>query len=79
MNKTVSIYEAKAHLSRLVREVGETGAVVVINRHGRPMVDMVPHRDTSDPLRQDPKLKGAKYHQDPCAPVSPKDWPEDQR
>jgi len=48
-------------------------------RNRRPVVDIVVHRDVRDPLKQASELKGAKFHGDPCAPVSPEDWPEELR
>lgn len=39
--KTVNVYEAKTHLSALLAEV-ETGAAMVITRHGRPVARLGP-------------------------------------
>jgi prevent-host-death family protein len=77
--KKVSTYEAKAHLSRLIAEVERTGKPVTICRSNRPVVDIVPHRGVRDPLEQAPHLQGARFHGDPCAPVSLEDWPETAR
>jgi prevent-host-death family protein len=77
--KSVSTYEAKAHLSRLIAEVERTGKPVTICRNNHPVVDLVPHRDSRDALEQAPQLKGARFHGDPCAPVSAEDWPEAAR
>ena len=41
--KTVPIKEAKNRLTEIARLV-ENGETVVITRHGRPVLDMVPHR-----------------------------------
>jgi len=41
--KTVSIREAKNKLTELAREI-EAGTTVVVTRHGRPVFDLVPHR-----------------------------------
>jgi prevent-host-death family protein len=41
--RTVSIKEAKNHLTALAREV-ENGATVVVTRNGKPIFDLVPHR-----------------------------------
>lgn len=44
---TINIAEAKAHLSRLIDEA-LAGEEVVISKHGKPMVKLVPFvRDTS--------------------------------
>ena len=39
--KTVNLYEAKTHLSRLVGEATR-GERIVIARHGTPLVELVP-------------------------------------
>jgi prevent-host-death family protein len=77
--KAVSTYEAKAHLSRLIAEVERTGKPVTICRNNLPVVDIVPHRDSRDPLEQAPHLRGARFQGDPCAPVAVEDWPETAR
>jgi prevent-host-death family protein len=77
--KSVSTYEAKAHLSRLIAEVQRTGKPVTICRNNRPVVDIVPHHESHDPLDQAPQLKGAQFLGDPCAPISAQDWPESAR
>jgi prevent-host-death family protein len=43
MTKTVPIREAKNRLTELAREV-EKGLTVVVTRNGRPVLDMVPHK-----------------------------------
>ena len=77
--KNFSTYEAKAHLSRLIAEVERTGKPITICRSNRPVVDIVPHRCVRDPLEQAPHLQGARFHGDPCEPVSLEDWPETAR
>lgn len=77
--KSVSTYEAKAHLSKLIAEVQKTGTPVTICRNNRPVVDIVPHRESRDPLEQAPQLKGARFLGDPCALASAEDWPESAR
>jgi prevent-host-death family protein len=77
--KSVSTYEAKAHLSRLIAEVQRTGKPLTICRNNRPVVDIVPHQESHDPLDQAPQLKGARFLGDPCAPASVEDWPESAR
>jgi len=79
MRNTVNIYEAKAHLSKLISQVEKTGRPVTICRNHEPIADLVPHRRHADPLQQDPALKGARFRGDPCAPVSDEDWPEELR
>ncbi len=40
--KEVALYEAKNRLSALVQEVEETGAEVIITRHGKPAARLSP-------------------------------------
>ena len=42
MSKRYSIYDAKAHLSALVRQVRESGQTVVITVHGEPVAELRP-------------------------------------
>lgn len=75
---SVNIYDAKAHFSDLVATVENSGARIVICRHGKPVADLTPHCGTKHtPLVTDPALAGAHYKDDPCAPLSPEDWPEE--
>ena len=41
----VNIHEAKTHLSRLLEQVA-AGEQIVIANAGRPVADLVPHRET---------------------------------
>lgn len=43
--KSVGIYEAKTHLTRLIEEV-ERGDSITITRHGRPVARLVPEPPT---------------------------------
>jgi antitoxin (DNA-binding transcriptional repressor) of toxin-antitoxin stability system len=79
MRKKVNIYDAKAHLSRLIAELQRTGEPITICRNHEPVADLVPHRKRGDPLKPHPSLKGARFHGDPCAPVGKEDWPEELR
>jgi antitoxin (DNA-binding transcriptional repressor) of toxin-antitoxin stability system len=79
MKKAVNIYEAKAHLSRLIADLQRTGKSITICRNRVPVADLIPHRKKNNPLRQDQKLKGARFHGDPCAPAAEEDWPEELR
>ncbi|GAB3796079.1 hypothetical protein GCM10028798_05710 [Humibacter antri] len=45
---SVNIYDAKTHLSKLVAEV-EKGAVITINRNGRPAARLVPLATATTP------------------------------
>jgi prevent-host-death family protein len=42
--KTYTITESKAQLSSLVKQVMETGEMVIIGKHGQPMVKLSPYR-----------------------------------
>jgi prevent-host-death family protein len=44
MRKTLSIYEAKARFSEIIRQVRE-GAAVTISYHGRPVAEIRPVAD----------------------------------
>lgn len=76
IQKNVGVYEAKATLSRLIELVRKEGRAITISRHGKPIVDLVPHRAVKDRLQTDPELKGARFLGDPCAPLAPEDWPD---
>jgi prevent-host-death family protein len=41
---TVSVYEAKTHLPRLIR-AAERGETVIITRHGKPVAKLAPVED----------------------------------
>lgn len=45
MTTIVNIHEAKTHLSRLLEQVA-AGERVVISKAGRPVADLVPHKET---------------------------------
>ncbi|HEY7296680.1 MAG TPA: type II toxin-antitoxin system prevent-host-death family antitoxin [Xanthobacteraceae bacterium] len=47
---TVTLVEAKAHLSELLDRV-ETGEEVVITRHGRPVARITAERQPKQPVR----------------------------
>ncbi len=48
---SVSIYEAKTNLSKLIAEVERTGEEVVIRRHNTPVAKLVPFRPVVEPRR----------------------------
>ncbi|TVR72791.1 MAG: type II toxin-antitoxin system Phd/YefM family antitoxin [Spirochaetaceae bacterium] len=49
MTKDVPLYEAKAHLSAIVRRVAETGQEVMITVRGKPTVRIVPAEESGAP------------------------------
>jgi len=74
--KRVNIYEAKTRLSQIVTQVEEGAESYVLCRNGKPVADIVPHQSRKAVLQPSPELLGAKYLDDPCAPLSTEDWPE---
>jgi prevent-host-death family protein len=51
MTNSISLFEAKAHFSELVRQVAETGQSVAISVRGKPRVRLVPY--DAPPARPD--------------------------
>jgi antitoxin (DNA-binding transcriptional repressor) of toxin-antitoxin stability system len=79
MKNEANIYEAKSQFSKLIAKVEETGEPYVICRNGKPVVDLVLHRQARDPLNSDPELRGARFIGDPVVGLSEEDWPEELR
>lgn len=52
MKKTYSLYEAKTHLSEIIRQVREHGVGVTISYHGKPVAEIRPVEDVEpeDPM-----------------------------
>ncbi len=50
MGERYSLYDAKAHLSKIVRQVRETGNPVVVTVHGEPAVEIRPFKALSDDI-----------------------------
>jgi prevent-host-death family protein len=48
---TVSAYEAKTHLPRLIRAV-ERGETVIITRHGKPVAQLGPIKDRREQVAE---------------------------
>ena len=48
---TVSAYEAKTHLPRLIRAV-ERGEIVIITRHGKPVAQLGPIKDRREEVTE---------------------------
>jgi prevent-host-death family protein len=57
----VSIYDAKAHLSKLIASLEAGEERIVLCRHGVPVADLVPHRKEERLLEPDPALTGARF------------------
>jgi antitoxin (DNA-binding transcriptional repressor) of toxin-antitoxin stability system len=62
-------------LSALLAAVEADGETVIICRNGRPIAELRRIERPKDPFRQNPALAGVKFHEDPCQPLSPEDWP----
>ncbi len=82
MKKKLNLYEAKTHLSEVVRQVCETGEPYTICKNNKPVVDVVVHKAAPtefDPLRQDPALVGTAVYL--CDPLESTEelWPEEYR
>lgn len=48
MTSSISLFEAKAHLSELVREVASSGTEKTVTVRGKPMVRIVPYDQNQD-------------------------------
>lgn len=48
MSDSISLFEAKAHLSELVRTVAATGRGVALTVRGKPMVRIVPYEQPKE-------------------------------
>jgi len=55
--KQVNLYEAKTHLSQLVKEAG-AGATIVIAKDGSPVAQLVPLSPRARPARKPGKWAG---------------------
>ena len=76
--KTVNVHDAKTRLSSLLAEVEKHGKRVVICRNGKPIADLVPHRDELS-MAPDKKLVAIRINYDPTEEVGDEDWPPDAR
>jgi prevent-host-death family protein len=65
---SVSIHEAKTHLSSLVADVEKRGETIILCRHGRAVAEIVPLPSGSR-IKTNPGLKGIKIKGDPTAPT----------
>lgn len=65
---TVSIHEAKTHLSELIAELERVGGRVIISRYGRPVAELTP---ITRGLRTapDPALSRIEILSDPTEPT----------
>jgi len=76
----VNTHEAKTRLSELLRLVEERRERVRVCRNGRPVAEIGPiSKDIRDPLKQNPRLCGIDFREDPMKPLSDEDWPGEPR
>ncbi len=61
---TISLAEAKAHLSELIDRV-ETGEQIVITRHGRPVAQLSPAVAPKKPIRSLAKFRASMPRLEP--------------
>ena len=66
---TVSVHEAKAHLSTLLAGVERDGKPVQICRYGRAVAELVPVRRRKR-SRVAPELRRIIFHKDPTEPTT---------
>ena len=78
-----NIYETKTNLSKIIAQVQETGETYTICKNGKPVADIVMHKEPKKtkglppPL---PELQGkVTYLCDPCAPATEEMWPSEYR
>ena len=76
--KMVNIHEAKTKLSALLAEVEATGEKVLICRHGKPIADLVPHRQRHR-LEPHPVMSKIRIDYDPTEPLAEDEWSESSR
>ena len=74
----VNIHEAKTRLSALLADVEKTGQTVRVCRNGKAVADLVPHR-RQDRLSPHPVMGRLTLDFDPVEPLSPDEWPEQER
>lgn len=73
--KIVNIHEAKTQLSALLAEVEKTGEKVLICRHGKPVAELVPHKEPNR-LEPHPLMSQIRLHYDPTEPLAEDEWTE---
>ncbi len=76
--KTVNIHEAKTHLSALLAAIEKQGEEILICRNGKPVADLVPHRNR-DRMRPHPVMKKIRIAYDVTEPLTADEWPESAR
>jgi prevent-host-death family protein len=72
----VNVHEAKSQLSRLL-ELVEEGERVIIARHGKPVAELVPARQTGFPFgvaREEPLVPAGDEWWQPMSDAEAEDW-----
>jgi len=81
MDKRINIYEAKTHLSELIKQVQETGEPYTICKNNKPVVDIVVHKGTVKKPLPEPltEYEGKAVYL--CDPLESTEdlWPEEYR
>ncbi len=65
---SVSIHEAKTHLSALISRIERLGEKIIISKHGRAVAELGPISPKSR-LKVSKKLKDIKIKEDPTLPT----------
>jgi antitoxin (DNA-binding transcriptional repressor) of toxin-antitoxin stability system len=73
--KTINVRDFKTNFSSLLAGLEANGETIVICRNGRPVADLVPHRQASR-IKTHPVLGKIKIDYDPVEPLSADEWPE---
>ncbi len=71
--KIVNVHEAKTKLSSLLAEI-EKGERVLICRNGKPIADLIPHRQANR-LEPHPVMTRIALNYDPTEPLTEDEWP----
>ncbi len=66
---TVSIHDAKAHLSALIAKVSENNERVIISRYGKAVAEIIPYQ-RGIRTNVDPELSQVKIKSDLTAPTA---------
>lgn len=81
MKKKLNLYEAKTHLSEVIKHVCETGEPYTICKNNKPVVDIIVHQDAvKKPLPEPlPEYNGKGVYL--CDPLESTEelWPEEYR
>lgn len=76
MQQTVSKSQFKAQALEFLRNVEKTKTPLVITHGGKPVLDVIPHKEKlKDPQEILKSLRGTlKFYKDPDEPVGLEDW-----